>query len=156
MLRRFLEILRIIVISPEVVALLSFMLVYWYWPHPYELIGSKFSSNTKLWEYIPAIPLSILSFAVYLTFQLQAPIPEANRELYDWEMYWALKYRIIASLFWAGISAILSLSIWFFNSELSHALVGCFFLSAVGLSIIVVSTEILALFSLKEILAKEK
>lgn len=154
MLRRLSEILRIVFISPEIVATLVVTLIYLYWPQPYELIGRKIASNSKLWEYIPVIPLGVFSFSIYLSFQLQAPVESANRELYDWEMYWALKYRIVAALFWAGSSAMLSLVIWFFSTELSNVKTGCIFIESIIISLIVAATEIMAFFNLKEILTK--
>ena len=154
MLRRFVEVLRIVFISPEIVATLIIALLFMYWPQPYVMIGSKFTSNSKLWEYIPVIPIGVFSFSIYLSFQLQAPVESANRELYDWELYWALKYRIIAAIFWAGSSVMLSLALWFISTELSNVLTGCIFIEAITLSVIVAATEIMALFTLKEILAK--
>ncbi len=154
MIRRFAELIRIIVISPETVIIMAVFATSRYWANPYEAVGQHFIANDKLWEFIPAIPLGLLSFSVYLAFQVQAPVESSNRELYDWNLYWALKYRIVAAMAWAGASALCSIVIWIFSRDLSAALLGLLFYSSVGVSVTVAITEILALFSLKEIMAK--
>lgn len=153
-MRRIPELLRIIIISPETVIVLAVLFASHYWTKAFEITGLHFIAKDKLWEFIPTIPLGLLSYSVYLSFQVQAPIESANRELYDWELYWALKYRIIAAIGWAGLSALCSVAIWIFSDELSAALLGLLFYLSVSVSVVVVITEILALFSLKEIMTK--
>jgi hypothetical protein len=153
-MKRFCEMLRILLVSPETVIVLLVIMGMIYWPTPFIFVGEKFLSTEKLWEYIPVIPLGVLTFAVYLSIQLQAPVANANRELYDWEMYWALKYRIVAILFWTSLSALCSLSIWLLSNHLPIAIVGSLFIGSIAVSLAAVATGILALFMLKEILTK--
>jgi hypothetical protein len=153
-MKKFWESLRLMIVSPEVLSLLGVGAIAYHWPEPFHFLGSKFASDEKLWEYIPVIPIGVLTFVVYLSFQLQAPIDSANRELYDWDLYWALKYRIIATLLWSGVSALFSLAIWFLSKNLPLTLVGCLFIGSLILSLVVAVNALLALFNLKEILAK--
>lgn len=153
-MKRFFEILRITIVSPETVILLLVIMIMLYWPTPFEFIGERFTSNEKLWEYISFIPVGVFTFAVYLSFQLQAPVEGANRELYDWEIYWALKYRILAILVWTGLSVLCSLSIWLFSTHLPRTIVGSLFMGSLAVCLVAAATGILALFTLKEILTK--
>jgi hypothetical protein len=153
-MRRLHEIVRIAVVSPESVCVLAVVVGAYHWPGAFAFVGEKFASNTKLWEFIPAIPLGVLSFAVYLSFQLHAPEEGAKRELYDWDLHWALKYRIVAALIWSGVSGLSSLAVWFASTDLPSALVGAIFVASFAVSVTVAATEVLALFSLREILAK--
>jgi hypothetical protein len=154
MVRRISEVLRIIIISPETLILLLIVAASNYWTKPFEVTGQHFIGKDKLWEFIPTIPLGLLYYGWNLSSQLQAPVESANRELYDWELYWALKYRIIAAMAWAGLSAICSVTIWMFSGELTASVLGLLFFSSVGVSLVVVVTEMLALFALKEIMTK--
>ena len=154
MIRRITEIIRIIVVSPETVIILAIFAASRYGVKIFESVGQHIIANDKLWEFIPAIPIGLLTFSVYLAFQVQAPVESSNRELYDWDLYWALKYRIIAAIAWAGLSASCSVTIWIFSRDLSPVVLGLLFYSSVGVSVTVAVTEILALFSLKEIMTK--
>ena len=154
MIRRISEVLRIIIISPETLVILLVVVASNYWTKLFEVTGQHFISKDKLWEFIPTIPLGLLYYGWNLSSQLQSPIESANRELYDWNLYWALKYRIIAAMAWAGLSAMCSVIIWIFSSELTAFVLGLLFFASVGVSIVVVVTETLALFALKEIMTK--
>ncbi len=153
-MKKLTELLRIVVISPEMLILLIAGTIALYFPQAFIFIGEKFKTDEKLWEFIPVIPFAIFSFIVYLSFQLQAPVESANRELYDWELYWALKYRILVALVWAGLASLISLLIWFLSKTYTPAILGWLFISSISLSVIVAGTAILALFSLKENLSK--
>jgi hypothetical protein len=153
-MKRCAEIFRIVIVSPETVTLLIICMIMLYFPKPFEFIGEKFESSIKLWEYIPVIPIAVFAFAISLSFQLHAPVNDANRELYDWDMYWALKYRIVALLVWTALSALCSMSIWLINTHLSRTIVGALFIGSLAVSFVAAATGILALFTLKEILTK--
>jgi hypothetical protein len=68
-MNRFGEILRIAIVSPEIVILLLVSMAVLYFPTPIEFIGEKFSSTEKLREYIHFIPVGVFTFSVYLSFK---------------------------------------------------------------------------------------
>lgn len=142
------------IVSPETVTLLLVYTIMLYFPKPFEFIGGKFESNVKLWEYIPVIPIAVFAFAIGLSFQLHAPVKDANRELYDWDKHWALKYRIVALLVWTALSVLCSMSIWLLNTDLPLTIVGALFIGSLAVSFVAAATGILALFMLREILTK--
>ena len=153
-MKRFGEMLRITIVSPEIVILLLVSMAVLYFPTPFEFIGENFSSTEKLREYIHFIPGGVFTFSVYLSFKIHSPVEDANRELYDWEMYWALKYRIIAILVWTGLSVLCSLSIWLLGTHLPTAIIGSLLIGCLAVSLVAATTGILALFALKEILTQ--
>lgn len=154
MWRRLIEILRVIFISPEILFLLAILCLTVYFPSLVIFIGIRILGNGKLWDLIYVFPFALLAYAFRLAFQLHAPVEAANRELYDWEQYWTLKLRILVTLFWAAIACFLSLMIWFGGNDISPQWVGQLFIAATGISLIETASGILALFVLKEILAK--
>jgi len=153
-MKRILEVFRIVIISPELVLLLAVICAASNWPMPFECLGKKFVSKEKLWEYIPIIPMALFVYTVGLCRQLQYPVAGANRDLNDWDQYWALKYRIIAAMLWSFLSATFALAIWFFSSEIPLPVIGCIFIASLVLSLVVSFTCILAFFALREILEK--
>ena len=66
----------------------------------------------------------------------------------------ALRKGIIVLLLWAIIAAGSSLILWFGSKVLPPALVGAIFVASLILAFITAATGVLALFTLREILAK--
>ena len=154
-MRRLLEIVRIILISPEVVVLLATVAALQYWPKFFIFVGDSFTKKEKLWEYIPVIPVGVLIYIIGLASQLHTPEDKAKRELFDWDLFWMLKYRIIVMLLWALFAAVSSLVLWTCSTALDPKTVGAVFLASLVLAVMTAATGILALFILREILAKE-
>lgn len=154
-MRRLLEIVRIILISPEVIVLLATVAALQYWPKLFIFIGDSFTEKEKLWEYIPVIPVGVFIYVIGLASQLHTPEDKAKRELFDWDQFWALKYRIIVMLLWALLAAGSSLVLWTCSSAIDSKIVGAVFLASLVLAVMTAATGILALFGLREILAKE-
>lgn len=154
MIRRLIETIRIIIISPEIIIIMAIYAGSIYWPQAYDFMGKNLESHDKLLPFIPVIPLGLLAFSVDLAFKIQAPINSTNRELYDWDSYWMLKCRIIVSIMWSGFTALCSLVILFASSILTPLAICILFFISIGVGISVAMTGISALFSLKEIMTK--
>jgi hypothetical protein len=86
---------------------------------------------------------------------LHTPEDKAKRELFDWDLFWMLKYRIIVMLLWAFLAAGSSLVLWTCSTVLDSKTVGAVFLASLVLAVMTAATGFLALFTLREILAKE-
>lgn len=154
MLRRAIELIRVVVVSPEMAIVMIGVAVRTFFPLWLDIIGNKLLTNEKLWEYVPLIPSGVLAFVVYLSFQMHAPVEETNRELYDWKLFWTLKSRILVSLTWALAAAAAGVVTMVFSSELQVTTLGQLLITALLVSITVAATDIMAFFILKEIMTK--
>lgn len=154
-MKRLLEFVRIMLISPEIAAILATVVALQYWPHTFTFVGDAFTKKETLWEYIPVIPVGVLIYVIDLVTKLHAPEDNAKRELFDWDQFWRLKYRIIALLLWALLAAGSSLVLWTCSSALDSRIVGAVFLASLVLAVMTAATGFFALLALREILAKE-
>jgi hypothetical protein len=154
MLRRTTEVIRVIIISPETVLLLAVWALSLYLPGSFAYIGKRLLSETPILAFVVALSSSLLVVGFGLALKVQAPVSEASRELYDWPMYWALKCRIIIAIWWTIVALGLSLFAWFLAKKFEPGTIAAFLLCSILLNISVVISEALALFSLRETLAK--
>lgn len=154
-MRRLFEIARIILISPEIVVLPATVAALQCWPKLFIFVGESFTKKEKLWEYIPVIPVGAFIYVIGLATRLHTPEDKAKRELFDWDLFWKLKYRILVMLLWALLAAGASLVLWTCSTDLDPKTVGAVFLASLVLALMTAATGFLALFSLHEILAKE-
>lgn len=152
-MRKLVDIIRLIFISVEFLyVILLFALVYFI-PSWFSLLGTQFHNNTDIWKYIPVIPVALAGFAVTYSWKILHPLENSsNRILYEWEYYWMLKYRVVASIIICAVCVVCSISIWLFSSKLTSKFLGVLFLASSGVSAIVIFNQLLAAFKIKEIL----
>jgi len=149
------ELLRIVVISPELLLVLVILGLAEYYPLPLSKIGSKIKTDQELWKYLPVIPTTILVWALAQTKDILFPHgSSSNRELLDWPLYWKLKLRVVVSLSIIMLSIISSLAVWFFKNEVSDLRIGVVFCISALVSVIVAVTIWLAVVMIRQITDK--
>lgn len=148
---RLLEIIRIYLISIEALIVILIIVSAHYFPSIFILIGSKIKSSSEVWKFMPSIPLGMTVISIRLAWKILAPLGNSKTNiLYQWEFYWKLKYRVIASIIICGITAIASIMIWILSSYLSDLTIGSIFISSLAVSVTVVFTQLLAAFRMRE------
>jgi hypothetical protein len=154
-MRQILEFLRVIIISPEIIIILSIIATSVYYPNIFTLIGFKVKSDQELWKFLPAIPLTIFAWAIAQAKDILFPSgSSSNRILLDWPEYWKLKIRVIISLLLILLSVFASLIVWIFKIEVPAVAIGAVFCGSVAISVITACCLWLAFVNIKQIVDK--
>lgn len=132
-MRYFVEFLRALIVSPEILCTLIILVLAKYEPTLMAAVGDKVKSDQEIWKFLPAIPFAVLAWALPQSKEILFPSKSSNRLLLDWPDYWKLKTRVIVSLLLILICIVASLAIYFFKTEASALVIGSIF----GISTIV-------------------
>jgi hypothetical protein len=147
------EFLRILFISFEFVLILVILLTLPLIPDVYALIGNKFIADTEIWKYIPILPLSLAGASINYAWKILTPLSNSsNRALYEWPNYWKLKLRVIVSIVLCVLCLSLAILLWLFCKDLRPAQIGALYIGITIVPLIVVFNQLLAAFSIKELL----
>ncbi|NLX24350.1 MAG: hypothetical protein GXY61_00090 [Lentisphaerae bacterium] len=152
-MKRILEIIRILLVSPEALLLVVIAGLF-IWKNLWLVyIGKSLLEHDDVTTWMPILPISLCGGAIFLAFKLTEPKDGSNKALYDWPEYWRLEYRRNIGIGWCSVSVLTVLIAWIFRDELSLAWVGGLFVAAIGLAVISSSTLLLATFVLKRLSA---
>ncbi len=142
-----LEILRIYLISFEFLILLSIIIISYYVPSPFAVIGNELKSDSNLLKLLPSINLLILPVSITLAWKLLTPKGDSNTKiLYKWE------FRVIASIIFCVLAAMGSIAIWILSKKLSGCIIGVIFLSSIAVASIATFNQLMAAFKIREFL----
>lgn len=152
-MNRLLEICRFFVISFEFLTMLLVGLVLLVRPEWFVFIGTQFKQNNDAWKYLSYIPIFLVGTSVTLAKGILKPFDSrSNKELYEWEYYWKLKDRVLASILLSAGCAIGSLSLWVFSDKLTESIIGAIFVASISVALIVTYNQLLASFRIREIM----
>jgi hypothetical protein len=116
-------------------------------------VGTQFKTNSEVWKFMPSIPILLATASIKLAWNILTPLGNSsNKILYQWEWYWRLKYRVIASIVMCGVAAACSVALWVFSKDLSELKIGTIFLSSVVVAVTVTFNQLLAAFKLRELM----
>jgi hypothetical protein len=150
---KFLETIRVIVISPEFLLLLSSVAIYIHWPAPFIDIGNQFKNNNEIWKFILTLPLAICGFSIQYAWKILFPKESgSNNSLLNWPNYWKLKLRVFVSVILCAICIFSAIFILIYSSVLTEKIVGTIFITAVTISTTVAFNQFLAAFKIRELL----
>ncbi len=150
---KIIEILRLLVISFEILFLLVLLAVMQFYSEPFELLGNQIKTNIEIWKYIPTIPIASCVFSIQYAWKILNPInSSSNKILHEWPNYWKLKFRIISSIFLCVACVAASFIIWIFVESFSAKIIGVIFIASCCISLIVASNELLAAFKIRELI----
>lgn len=96
-MKRFVEFLRAVFISPEIVAGGLPFAISFYWPEPATFAGHQLASDTKLALGTASIPLGLLATTYAFGSDILSP-SGAKKALLSWPEYWRLKMRLVVAL----------------------------------------------------------
>jgi hypothetical protein len=154
-MKYFIEFLKALIISPELVAALIIIGISIFQPNWVEAVGNKVKSDQEIWKFLPAIPFAILAWAISQSKDILFPsASSSNRLLLDWPYYWKLKIRVIVSMFLILLCVFASLAIWIFKDEASSLVIGSVFGISTMVSCVVACTLWLATINIRQIVEK--
>lgn len=149
-MRKVMEFFRVFFVSPEFLLSLLLWLTYRYVPQGFKVLGENIMAHDDVITWLPVLPLSLCSTAVYFAFKLQSPVNGSCRKLYDWPDYWRLKLRRNVSLFWPVLAGATVIAIWILRSEMKPAQIAFLFSLSIGVALVSCGTQLFASFELKE------
>ncbi len=151
--RRFVEILRLYLISPEVGVILATCGAALFYPEPLIRLGCEVASKDSVVQYIALIPVAILTGSFKLSKEMLRPLEGlSNKVLYEWNNYWRIKYRALAPITFCFIASLFSIGIWIFKGAIDPLLIGCILVGTVIVSAVTILTQFIAYLRLREIL----
>ncbi len=155
-LRRALDALRAIVISPEFAGCGLCYLIWLVTPITFDGIGSRIKADEKLWQLVLALPLLVLPWALVEAKAVLFPVEpsSARRSLHLWPDYWRLKLRVVLALLWILAAAVLSVAVWLFKGDLSDSVAGVLSIGAIVICLIAAGSLWWAAINTKEIVQK--
>ncbi len=153
-MRKFLDIIRIIFVSPELLMIIVITILYVEFQSYFLMVGEKLLSNESWLKYIPTIPGMLLMFSVKYSWKILKPSGETNKILYEWKDYWRLKYRVIISIGICFLCTCLSFYNWIFIGDSSKALFALLTAISIVVALIVVGTLLLAAFRINELMSR--
>lgn len=154
-MRYILECFRVVFISGEVLSVVLAGALLMIAPQLFASLGSAIRSNSEILKYLPAIPISLCGYSIFLAWKILAPLDDSNRELYDWLEFWRIKLRIAISVGFAVLAVVSVLGGWIFWKKLDDALFGALFAVGLLVSVINCGSMLFAAFSIKVIVEKD-
>jgi len=152
-MRNLIEVLRFCFISPEALFLVSIISCSFFFPSMFVAVGTQFKVNSEVWKFMPSIPILLATASIKLAWNILAPLGGSSAKiLYQWEGYWKLKYRVVASIVMCGMVAVCSIALWIFSKDLSELKIGTIFISSVAVAATVTFNQLLAAFKLRELM----
>jgi hypothetical protein len=147
------DILRVYVISPELLVIALSGAVVLLYPEPVALFGSEVSRENSVLQYIALLPIVLLGVAFKLSNDILKPLDGANnRILYEWPDYWRLKHRAIATILFCLAASAGALGLWVFKTHLHPRLLGAGLIATVVLALVSTVSLYLGYLRLREIL----
>jgi len=149
--KRIIDILRVILISPEFLILLIVLVLQIYKADWLILIGKQFQSNNEIWKFLPTLPMLFTSLVFKFGKNIRIPL-ENNKQLYQWDEYYRITDRVHIGIYISILSSIGAISVWLLIDIISNLYIGIIFISSIGISGFSALTMYLASISIREVL----
>jgi len=149
--KRIIDILRVIFISPEFLILLIVFVLQIYKADWFILIGKQFQSNNEIWKFLPTLPMLFTSLVFKFGKNICIPL-ENNKQLYQWDEYYRITDRVHIGIYISILSSIGAISVWLLIDIISNLYIGIIFISSIGISGFSALTMYLASISIREVL----
>lgn len=150
-MKRIIDILRVIFISPEFLILLIVFVLQIYKADWFILIGKQFQSNNEIWKFLPTLPMLFTSLVFKFGKNIRIPL-ENNKQLYQWNEYYRITDRVHIGIYISILSSIGAISVWLLIDIISNLYIGIIFISSIGISGFSALTMHLASISIREVL----
>jgi hypothetical protein len=151
--RKFVEVVRIYVVSPEFLVLLLCCAVLVIFPKPMILLGSEIVREGSVVQYVALLPAALLAVSFGLSKDSLRPLEgDKNRLLYEWPDYWQLKFRALGALLFCLAASFGGLALWVFKTRLPSSLLGAGLVASVAVALVSTMSLYLGYLRLREIL----
>jgi hypothetical protein len=126
MIKRFADIARFVVISPEMLFLVSLVAAYVWQPQAYQRLGGVLSSNPTAIEYLVTVPVGLSAVSFGLLWKILFPTDDRNKLLIEWDGYRKLRDRACWSVILCVLCAGIAVCLYVFLSSIPiHLLALC-------------------------------
>lgn len=152
-MKRALDILRMLFVSPEflVITIVGFM--YFYAKDFLTTLGTLFKSNDEIWKFLPTLPILFSGIAFNISNKVRAPFEGMNnKKLYKWPEYHRIIDRVTLSKIYCLLCGAGAISIWIFCKQLPAIIISSIFLISTLVSGVVAFFMFEASQRLREIL----
>lgn len=120
-MNRIVDMIRVVLVSPEMLGL-GFPLAIWsYWPEPAQFIATQINGDFEWGFGIVMVPIVLLAACYNLGSNILAP-SGARKILLDWPDYWMLKNRVVVALAFCIFSFVVALIGIFMVAETKSSL----------------------------------
>jgi hypothetical protein len=154
-MKRAWNLLLAIIISPEIVVALIFVVIYTHMPWLIIALGARVSSSGgEPIKLLAWVPVAMLSFVVYEREKLLFPDTPNNKHLQQWPGYYHLLDRYWITIIMCGVCIILTVFIWALSLPLSEPLYLTIFLAAITISIVACLCFLSATIQVRRILLR--
>jgi hypothetical protein len=155
-MRRILNIVRCIIISPEFLFfLVLFFLHRWFFKY-FAILGEKMVQDGEIWKFVPVVPFGMAVISFRLSSSLRAPLDGSNKILYDWPMFSFLVARVYVGMAFSGMFAAGALVLWVLGKEFREDVIGALFVAITGGSCLTYLTMLIGYQNIREILDKNR
>lgn len=151
----FLDRLRYVFISPEIVGLVIPFAVYASFPTLYDVLVKPRKENFGFGLGATALPVGMLVFNFNQSYDMLS-LKDRSKILIEWPDYSILKERVIASFVWCVIGALTCIAaVWMVAIDKLPQLGVAMMVGGILASAIATATIALARFSLREIIGED-
>lgn len=153
-MNRFLDGLRHVFISPEIIGLTLPLAVYLYAPTLMDVLVKPMKDGIGFGLAATALPLAMLAFNYKECFDMLS-LSGTRKVLIEWPDYPALKGRVLAAFVWCVLGGLTCMTaVWMVATDRTPQLGVAIMLGGVLASAIATATIGLARFALREILGE--
>jgi hypothetical protein len=153
-MKRVLDTIRFIFISPEVIVLLLVFGCYEANADWLKFLGEKLNSNTEIMTVLLLSPVAALAWAFNESKAVLFP-KEENKTLLGWKGYWMLRNRVLYSLFIIVICLVIGIIVLLVRSDLATLSLGAVVVAMLGILGSVLICMSLASLSVRQILEED-
>jgi hypothetical protein len=153
-MKRVLDILKAVIISPEVGFIIFLFLLVYLRPDILRNLASQVNTNDETIKFWALVPVSVTIYFFTHRDDLLFPKEERLQEiLNDWREYHLLLDRYWICIFWGGLGSLLTLAIWLFKGDLSIPSIFSIFFGGIITPTITFLTFVSATITLKRLLS---
>lgn len=151
-MRTVYEIVRLVVLSPELVVVIGVAVVWSGWPEMHEQVANRLSAEKGVPEFMGALPVALVIASYKLGVAVLSPGDQAeNKVLYEWSGYWALEARVYGSGFLCLICAVMYWVSYVNILNWSQSTVGAVAVLSVALPVVSVTSLAIARIVIRKI-----
>lgn len=104
-MNRLIDIIRSVLISPEMPCLLLPIGIWTYWPGPFEFVTTQISADFKWGIGAALVPAGFFASSYNLGTDLLSP-HGARKVLLEWPGYWMIKNRAVIAVIFCGVAVL--------------------------------------------------
>lgn len=109
-MKQAINILRAIIVSPEMVIIITAMLLLSYSPHWLLRVADSVESNREMLMYLVGIPVSVFVWVFSHSRKMVFPEADARRIFNDWPDYIEYKHVVIVGVLYSACFSIVAIS----------------------------------------------